>query len=255
MEFSTEMNETTTTLMENKGFAGMDAFAESYASLETSRGKLDASVTEMKGAFNLPEELSDENRAAINTAMGVPADFADYKVTYEGETKLDDGLIDSFKEFAKSKNIPADTFSDLVNFQIDAVASAMKVQGEADKKSDEEAVVAENEAIKKAEQGLMSELGDKYESTMTDAAEASKALGLFDLIDKVGKGSDPDWLKQLAIINGKLSEGTLKPGKEVTESGKEEELATLLESAAFKNAMDPGHKAAHARYNKLHGIG
>lgn len=255
MEFSTEMNETTSGLMETKGFTGMDAFAESYTSLESSRGKLDASVAAMTKDGFLPEELTDGHLAMINSRLGVPEELSGYEVKYEGETKLDDGLIDSFKEFAKSKNIPAGVFSDLVNFQIDAVAAATEAATAAQKVSDEESVVAENEAIKNAEAGLMAELGDKYESTMTDAADASKALGLFDLIEQVGKGSDPDWLKQLAVINGKLSEGTLKGNVEIGELTKDQELKELIESKAFKDNMDPGHKAAHARYNKMFGIG
>lgn len=254
-DFNTEMNEATTELMEKKSFAGMDAFAESYSSLEKSRGQLETSVTEMKGALNLPSELSAENLTAIHAAIGVPADVSGYEVKYDGETKLDDTLVDSFKAFAKERNIPAGVFNDLVNFQIDAVVAATTVAADAQKVADEEKVVADNDAIKKAEAGLMSELGDKYESTMTNAADASKALGLSDLIEAAGKASDPDWLKALNGIYSKLSEGTLKPNKEVSEATKGQELKELIESKAFKDQMDPGHKEALAKYNRHFGIG
>jgi hypothetical protein len=255
MEFSTEMNESTTSLMEAKGFAGMDAFAESYTSLETNRGQLDSSLTEMKGSLNIPEELTPENTAAMFNRLGVPADVSGYEVKYEGDAKLDDGLVNSFKEFALSKNIPAGTFNELVNFQIDAVTAATTTANDAQKVADEAKIVADNDAIKASEASLMAELGDKYESSMANAAEASKALGLDDLIEAAGKGSDPAWLKQLNVISSKLSEGTLKGNKEQSSEGREGELKTLIESEAFKNSMHSGHKAAHARYNKLHGIG
>lgn len=254
MDFNTEMNESTTELMGKKSFSGIDAFAESYSALETNRGVLEADLVKAKGAMNIPDELSDENLAAIHTALGVPADVAGYEVKYDGETKLDDALVDSFKQFAKDKNIPAGVFNDLVNFQIDAVVAATTAIADAQKVTDEEAVVASNDAIKESEQKLMTELGDKYESTMTNAADAAKALGLSDLIEAAGKASDPEWLKKLNTVYGKLSEGTLKPNQEVSETTKGEELKTLIESDAFKDKMDPGHKAAHAQYNKLHGI-
>lgn len=255
MDFDTGMNEATTELMEKKSFAGMDAFAESYSSLEKSRGQLETSVTEMKGAFNLPSELSAENLTAIHAAIGVPADVSGYEVKYDGDTELDSSLMDSFKAFALQEDVPTGLFSKLVNFQIDAVVAAVSAADDAKKVADEAAVVEGNEAIKKAEAGLMSELGDKYESTMTNAADAAKALGLSDLIEAAGKASDPDWLKTLNGIYGKLSEGTLKPNKEVSEATKGQELKELIESKAFKDQMDPGHKAALAQYNRHFNIG
>lgn len=255
MDFNTEMSEATAGLMENKGFADMNAFAESYKNLETNRGQLETSLNEMKGQFNLPDELTPENIAAMNSKLGVPDDISGYEVKYEGDVELDEGVIDSFKQFAKERNIPASVFNELINFQVDASVMAAKAADDALKAAEEQEIADHNEAIKKAESDLMAELGDKYESAMTAAAETSAALGLDELLEAAGKASDPAWLKQLNLISGKLGEGTLKGNVEQGNTSKADEISKLVSSDAFKNHMDPGHKAAVTRFNQLHGIG
>jgi len=225
-------------LVEAKKWDNPDKVLESYRQLESHLGKV-------KSQPNIPDVIPDDMVSTIYTKLGKPESADEYEYT-KGENvtiPLDDALLGEFKQFAHGLNLTKKQFSDVVNFQVDAMQKAMAAQ-EAEYKAQQDTV----------SEALRQEWKENYETNFKAAKSTAEKLGILEDLEGLGLADNPSTIKMLHKLNAQLSEDTIKPPVKSQSLTPAEELKSLMQSEAFKNRMHPDHSAAHKRFLELHGI-
>ena len=224
-------------VVSKKGWKNVESVVKSYTELENLLGKV-------TGQLNIPDKIDDGMAAAMYAKLGKPESPDKYSVEYKGDLPLDENLLGSFKKFAHGLNLTGKQFNDVVNFQLGAVAEALKVEEQERTKATEETVKA-----------LKEEWKENYDGNFKAAKTSAEKLGILDELESIGIADNPKVIKMLHKLNGKLSEDTLSPKPAAGAISKEDELKQIMLSDALKNRMHPDHKKVHARFLELHGIG
>lgn len=222
-------------VLQAKQFDDVGKVLKSYIEMEKFAGGF-------KSKLNIPDQLDDAAINTIYTKLGRPEspDKYEFKKGENIKVELNEDLLNNFKKFAHSKNITAAQFNDLVNFQMEAMQSAIEA---------EERQAAE--AKQRAAEALKAEWKEKYEDNFKQAKATAEKLEILADLEALGLADNPTTIKMLAKLNSKLSEDTLKPKTSDITISKQEELRKIMESEAFKNGMHPEHATVFKRYIEL----
>jgi len=225
-------------VLQAKQFDDVGKVLKSYIEMEKFAGGF-------KSKLNIPDQLDDAAISTIYTKLGRPEspDKYEFKKGENIKVELNEDLLNNFKKFAHSKNITAAQFNDLVNFQMEAMQSAIEA-------GERQAA----EAKQRAAEALKAEWKEKYEDNFKQAKATAEKLEILADLEALGLADNPTTIKMLAKLNSKLSEDTLKPKTKVETPDSKTELADLMKSDAFINRLHPDHQKAHKRFLELHGV-
>ena len=190
--------------------------------------------------LRLPDELGEEHLSQIYTKLGKPENIDGYTFDPREDVEMDNGLIDSFKQFAHQKNMPKELFQDLVNFQIDAAVAQSDAMNKAAEGAKQEAAEA-----------LKGEWKDGYDTNFKQSKETAEKLGILEDLEGLGLADHPNTIKMLHKISAQLSEDTLVPKTTASSVKPEDEIKELTKSDAMLNPLHPDHKQTLARFHEL----
>lgn len=225
------------TMVEAKEFTNVSDIVKMAIGLESMKGTFSDPE-----AMHLPDAFSDEQLTKIHGKLGVPEAGSDYKLA-DGETAEDQGLLDSFKEFAKSKNYTQNQFSETLAFYNSATGKAKETLEQ-----------FKTDSFDKGLASIKETWGDDYDKNATAADQISIDLGIGDHIADLGLSNDPKMVEMLFKIHQATEEGTLKLDGGTMEKTKAEQLEEIIKNPAFANNMDPEHPVLFARFQKIMGI-
>jgi hypothetical protein len=150
------------------------------------------------------EDSSPDEVSAYRQAIGVPDDIADYKLDApEGVPEgmeFDQSVMDSFKEFAHTNNMPPAVAQQLVNMQMGLTTESMQAQ-----EAQMQTFVAEQDAQ------LKREWGGAYEKNITDAKLGARDLGI-DLADDHPVFNEAWFVQAMKRHGNAVGEDSLKRG-------------------------------------------
>ena len=224
-------------LIETKKWNGVGDALKSYSELEKFVGG--------KWVDSIPVDLNDEQVGKIYQKLGWPdaPDKYEYKKPENLKLDIDENLLGDFKKWAHGKKIPKALFSELVNFQVEAMQSAYDAQAS-----------QQAQAKQQAAEELKKEWKENYDKNFKDAKEAAQALDMLDALEELGLADNPKAIKAMYKLKSKLSEHALKPQPQTPAIDKTQELEDIKKSEAFKNRMHPDHQKTHKRFLELCGV-
>ncbi len=218
------------TLVQDKGWANVEAITKSYTELETYQGTL-------KQNLNLPETLTGDMMARIHTKLGKPDSPDKYDFGEAGKTFKPE-VLNGIQGLAYKH--------DLNNTQANAIVSQILeiANGE---------IAGEQAAEAKVETALREKHGDKYDSYMEEAFNVAETLGITPTLDKLGLNRNPEMIELLHTFKAKLSEASLKtPGSPVSASGTiDDQIKNLTESPSYTDKMHVDHHKTIADIKNL----
>lgn len=216
-----EIPEGLTELAEKKGFETVEAFAESYTSLESDRSRLVNELNDVKGKIPVKPESLDA-----------------YKVDIEG---IDKGRVDAFKQIAFEKGLQPEVFNDVVKWAYESETKAYEaMQAETQKLADE------------ANKKFRESLGDDPDKSIQDALDMANKLGVSEYLKEQGAADDPVALTILSKVMSMTQEDKIPTTPSATNTqGSEEKLAELAKELAGMSRTDPDRAAKHRQYLSL----
>jgi len=216
-------------LVQKKGFKSLGDLAKSYMEAESYIGKA-------KSQLNIPEELDDEAKNTILSALGRPEKPDDYSFEYDGSVKVDEELLEDFKKFAHEIGLTKDQFEPLVKFQLSIAEMAeQRLQ----------------EQRKAAQEELRKKYGADFEANVKSAYNTAKALGIFETLEQKGLSDDADVIDMLVNISKKIGEEEIKPSTVSGQKTPQEELEEIVNSDAYVQKFHPEHQQAVMRVIEL----
>ncbi len=218
------------TLVDKKGWANVEAITKSYTELEAHQGTL-------KQNLNLPETLTDDMMARIQTKLGKPDSPDKYDFGEAGKTFKPE-VLNGIQGLAYKNGLNNAQANAIVN-QILEIANVE--------------IAGEQTRIEAVETALKAKHGDKYDTYMEEALSVSDTLGITGTLDKTGLNNNPEIIEMLHAMKAKLSEASLKtPGSLTAESGTiDEKLKAITESDAYKERLHVDHHSKMVEFNGL----
>lgn len=241
IDFNTDMSSDASQFIKDKGFDGMDSLVSSFRDTESGASKL-------ANSMRIPETLDGDMLKQIHTKLGWSDNPDNYKFENATDIEIDSNLLSGFRDFAIKNNLSTSNFSEIVNFQVNAM-SEMAIATEARQTE------AHNKAIEENEKALKELYGTDFDSKITGAREVAEKLGMFETLEAKGLSSDIEIIKMLDGLNAKLSDETLLPNNPNSSKTKGDRIKEITNSDAFRSNMHQDHKEVMAEYRKLHGIG
>ena len=221
------------TLVEAKGFKGIEDISTAYSNIEQMKGDWNN-----PDSMKLPKTFTDEHTAMLNERRGVPKDGG---YTYDfGDSKIDEGLLTGVQALAKQDGWTQDQYKNTVDLWQATQANAGAAY---------EAEVAELKT--QGEEANKTSWGDQYDTNVAKADEFAVKMGLDKLLANYGINEYPDVRAKLFEMSAMTDESAL-PGHKITVvPNKQERMDELMNSDAMKNRAHPEHKATHEEWLKL----
>ncbi len=210
------------TIVESKGWKGVDDVLNGYVSLEKLQG--------------MPE--------FAEYMKGIPAAVEDYKYTYggEGDSPVSDELVQGFFKLAHEKKWPNAFVQDTIDFQLESIKAADEIYTSQQAEKKEENI----SAMKQKWQA-------DYDPTITKIDAVAEKLQVKEYFEQLGIDKEPEIVNMLLTIANSDSEDKLQPGGEPLVAAKtlHDQLKEIMESEAYKERFHPDHKATMKRYMDL----
>ncbi len=207
------------TMVESKGWKGVDDVLNGYTSLEKLQG--------------MPE--------FAEYMKGVPATVEEYKYTYggEGESPISDELAKSFFQLAYEKKWPNSFVQDVIDFQLESISAGDEIYTTQQLEKKEENISA-----------MKQKWQDDYDPTITKIDAVAEKLQVKDYFEKLGIDKEPEIVNMLLTIANSDSEDKLSETGEPLVAAKSlhDQLKEIMESDAYKERFHPDHKATMTKY-------
>lgn len=174
----------------------------------------------------------------------VPTTVDGYEYTYsgEGESPINDELLNGFFQLAHTKKWPKQFVQDVIDFQLDAIAGQAEAYNTQLASQKEE-----NIKILKQKWGEAN-----YEVKVRDARIVADKLGIYETLEAKGLASDPDIISMLDNIASKTAEDVITPPTPpVREKSLQEQLEEIEKSESFIQKFHPEHKETMAKFLEL----
>ena len=211
--------DTHATMVESKGWKGVDDVLTGYGNLE-----------KLKGMPEFAEYMS-----------GVPQTAEEYKYTYggEGESPVSDELVQGFFKLAHEKKWPNSFVQDTIDFQLESIKAA-----------DEIYIAQQAESREENVSSMKQKWQADYDPTITKIDAVAEKLQVKNYFEKLGIDKDPEIVNMLLTIANSDSEDKLQAGGEPIVAAKtlHDQLKEIQESDAYKERFHPEHKAVMKRY-------
>lgn len=248
--FSNSASEQATPSTDTSLYAGkyksVDDLVSGYKNLEQQLGKRQSGV-QLPNENSTPDEVNN-----FWKQLGKPEAADKYEINLPEGIDGDEGLINSFKEFAYENNIPSSLAQKLVDYQASLNAKAY-----------EASIEQWNKKIEKTRQELKNEYGAGFER---HCSNAYKALVQFageqqakQMLDTYG--NDASFIKMMvnvasAIGEDKVGMPTSQTGLMNVDTAKREREAILKDknhplNSAYWNGRDANHRNAVDELNRL----
>ena len=227
-----------------KGFKSIGEMTDSQIELEGMLGQKDKLVV-------VPDDGDLEGWKKFNVRMGCPEKAEDYKFEPrdDNDPKPEESLITLFKEYAHSEGMNQDAFQNTINFQMDAIIAANKINADN--------VLAERNESQKAIRGRFSSEEEYTEFTQKGMAFAEKFKldkdkSVMDVLEAKGLVHDPVVLDMLGQLSDMTVEDDLvERNRDISGQSKEDKIKAIQQNPAFLNAMDPNHYKLMDEYAAL----
>ena len=228
----------TQALMTSKKWNTVDDMAKSYVELEKFRG------VPAERLLTLPADEKDEKGwDAIYNRLGRPETFDKYEYKNESGIELDAESFKGFQKLAHKAGMTNKQFKQAMDAHLNVFKSIVQKQKEADDK-----------AIEDCRKALSEKWKADLQKNSDIALEVANKLGIKDLLEKKGLGSDPEIIEKLFNIKSMMSESTLPKGGGTNEKSNEQRIAEITKSKEFTDAAHPDHMKVMGEYWRLNGI-
>lgn len=177
----------------------------------------------------------------------VPSTADGYEYTYsgEGESPINNELLNNFFQLAHTKKWPKQYVQDVIDFQLDAIVAQTEAY-------DAQMATQKEENVK----ALKKKFGEAdYPVKIKNARIIADKLGIYKTLEAKGLASDPDIISMLDTIESRTAEDVITPpSPPVPTKSPEEELEEIKKSEAFMKKFDPKHKETMKRFMELNQI-
>lgn len=183
--------------------------------------------------------------AEIMENVPTTADGYEYTYSGEGESPINDELLNGFFQLAHTKKWPKQFVQDVIDFQLDAIAGQVEASNAQLATQKEENIVA-----------LKQKWGEvNYETKVKEARITADKLGIYKTLEAKGLASDPEIISMLDVIASRTAEDVITPPSPPTViKSPQEELEEIKKSKSFTEKFDPAHKQTMARFIELNKI-
>ena len=214
-----------------------DQFKDRDSFLKSAKETKAALSRKLEGFVKLPgETATPEELASFRQALGIPETPDGYEVQVQVPEGMawDETALTPFKELAHAEGIPPKAFAALVQKQAEVEAQMFQEQ---------------QAALEASQQALVNEWGDQYDYRLSDIqGRVGDALDLSQPFL-----SREDVLRALDSLAKDFRPDDTNPGKVVNSGASlDDQIREIQSSPAYRNTMDPGHKAARARLHSLY---
>ena len=237
--------------LENGGAQGQQtATREKAESLIDDALKSDA-------PFEIPETLTDDNRAALYKAMGVPEEASGYELSFKQEdhpeVMFNDDHQSKFKEAMHKANLSPEQADILLGEHLGFLKGAMDQADEGVK-----------QGIEEAKADLKKEWGGEYDTNLQNVVGLIQNYGgeeMIALVQETPLGNQKALLNMLSKLAKEVGEDTLTTG-DSRGNGKTQTPMDFLKnednSAAYRNSNHPRHAevrdAMEGLYKSQYGV-
>ena len=222
-------------------FKDVESLTKSYIHANSLVGK--------KGVIVPGEKSTDDDWKSFYQQIGVPP-AEKYEITPPKEYKLQDGVLNTFKEHAIKNGLLPKQANQMIEWYAGWEKSLLESQAKA-----KTATVTQNmDALKK-------EWGEGYDKELAGARVAVKELGgepLIKYLNESGLGNDTTLIKVFAKAAKLLKEDTLREGGVSSQGQTPEEIHAALaelrangDSNGLYNRSHPGHASVMAKFESL----
>lgn len=222
-------------IVKNKGWDTVEKIVDGFIGLEKFKGVGEHLV--------IPETEDDvEGWDKVFNLLGRPETSDKYEFSYEGDVKVSDELLDSFKQFAHKEGYTQKQLAGAVNFQLDAVAAANELF-ETQKAEQEEKNI----------QAMKKKWGESnYDSVFKGIETTAEKLGILKFLRSHGIDKEPEIVNMLLTITNSDTEDEITDSDTTTaEKTPQERLAEIMKSDAFNHKFDKDHKKIMVEYMQL----
>ncbi len=228
------------TLLEAKKWNTVEQIVDNYNLLEKQQG-----IGEHLVIPNADDPEFASKMGNIYNQFGRPETYDKYEFTNETDVKIDDELLDSFKQYAHKEGYSQKQLAGAIQFQLDAVAAGDKIYETKKTEQREENITA-----------MKSKWGEtQYEPTVRRIDVTAEKFGVLEFFKTMGIDKEPEIVNMLLTISNSDAEDTITTQTElVAKKTPQEEVEEIKKSESFLKKFDPKHKETMARFVELNQI-
>ncbi len=226
--------ESVVNLVKNKGWDTVEKIVEGFVGLEQFKGAGEHLV--------IPETDDVEGWDNVYKQLGRPDTYDKYEFVNETDIKVDDALIDGFKQLAHKEGYSQKQLTSAIKFQLDAAVESEKIFQDQQTERKEENI-----------QSMQGKWKEQYDPTVQRIDAMADKLGVKQFFEEMGIDKEPEIINMLLTLANGDAESMLSSQSQTVETqlSPMQELDELRKSEAFTQKFHPDHKKAMARFMEL----